>query len=1130
MASNRPMRTTNKSKLLTLFVLLSLVSVRTSAQTAAAQRLVTQPVDETQLTLLKGNTYPLARPQFDQGAAPASLPMERMLMLLKRSPEQETALETLLSQQQDTSSPSYHRWLTPQQFGQQFGPADEDVQAVTSWLASHGFQVTSISKGRTVIEFSGTASQVQEALHTAIHKFVVNGESHWANASDPQIPTALVPVVAGVVSLHNFPKKPAHHKIGTFQKTKDTGEVKAVTPLFTFPVTDGCALTPTVPCLALGPFDFATIYSVLPLWNATPAIDGTNQAIAVVGQSDISITDVQDFRSLFGLPANNPVITYNGPNPGLQAVTGDETESDLDVEWSGAVAKGATIQFVASESTETTAGVDLSAEYIVDNNLAPVLSYSYLACELSLGTAGNQFYNSMWQQGAAEGITISVATGDAGSANCDEGGNFAQSGLSVSGLASTPYDVAIGGTDFNDGANACTVPYWNCATTSSTPPVGASALGYIPETTWNDSCTSALTIAFLSAASAEANCNSSAANTDGFLIVAGGSGGVSNCTTYNGTNPADCTGGYAKPVWQTGNGVPADGKRDIPDVSLFSGNGIEASFYIVCEADAVPDNTCNVNSPYADFVGLGGTSSAAPTFAGMMALVNQKTGTRQGNANFVLYKLAAQTGASCASGSSAAPAAAGCVFNDVTTGTISMPCQKGSLNCTTTVATDTYGILSGYSATAGYDLATGLGSVNASTLVNKWTSGVSTQASATTLTTLSPTTITHGQSVNVGITVTSGGGTPTGQVALQTSTGLSVTDFTLSGGSISSSTILLPGGTYFVTANYPGDGTFEASASTPPGVSVTVNAEPSQTQVDVVTFNSNGQITSSNATTATYGSYLVRVNVTNSSGTPCVNQTFGSLQYEQQAYACPTGTVALTANSQAFDGGAFKLNSQGYTEDQSVTLSAGSYTLNAVYPGDPSFQTSTGTTSVTINKAVTTTALSASPATITSGASVTLTATVQTSSGGAAPTGTVTFMNGSTPLSGTVTYTPTAGSLNAGTSASLTATLTTAISSLPSSPAGPWRSPKSKYPVWPFALGALLFLLALLKMISANRRTYAYLGILLLVLVTAAMPGCGGGGGAGGGGGGTGTRTITATYSSDANYTSSSGQVIITID
>ena len=392
-----PMRTL----LVSAFIFFS--SLTTSAQTANVPGRITQAVDMENLVTLQGNTHPLARPEYDQGAAPDSLPMERMLLVLQRSAEQEAALRKLLDEQQIKSSPNYHMWLTPEQFGQQFGPADADIQAVTDWLGSQGFQVSRVAAGRTVIEFSGTAGAVRQAFHTEIHKFVVNGEEHWANASDPQIPAALEPVVAGFASLNNFPRQPMIQRVGAFSRSKATGEVR---PLFTYTGTNNETY------YALGPTDFATIYNVLPLWNA--GTDGTGQTIAIVAESNINVQDVRDFRSLFGLPANDPQIIVDGPDPGVTETAG-ETEADLDVEWSGAVAKNATIELVVSETTESTSGVDLSALYIIDNNLAPVMSASYGACEAFLGAGGNAFYSSLWEQGAAQGITILVAAGDRGS-------------------------------------------------------------------------------------------------------------------------------------------------------------------------------------------------------------------------------------------------------------------------------------------------------------------------------------------------------------------------------------------------------------------------------------------------------------------------------------------------------------------------------------------------------------------------------------------------------------------------------------------------------------------------------------------------------------------------------------------
>jgi subtilase family serine protease len=377
-----------------------------------------------------------------------------MLLVLKRSPEQEAALRQLLTDQQIKNSANYHQWLTPEQFGSQFGLSDSDLQTATSWLQSHGFQIVNRSRGRIVIEFSGSAGQVKEAFHTEIHKYVVNEEEHWANSTDPEIPSALSPVVAGIASLHNFGRKPMHRVAAGFQPQRPRPRRLArPTQMPNSFVATGACSSLGIPCNFLGPYDFATIYNVLPLWNATSPIDGTGQTIAIVGQSDIYPQDFSNFRQDFGLPAGKLNIIYNGPAPVKLASQGDELESDLDVEWSGAVAKGATIDLVASTTTNSTAGVDLSALYIVDNNLAPVMSESYGACELDMGTAGNQFYDQLWQQAAAQGITVFVSTGDSGSAVCDQDTAIATHGLAVNGISSTPYNVAVGGTDFDDAQN-----------------------------------------------------------------------------------------------------------------------------------------------------------------------------------------------------------------------------------------------------------------------------------------------------------------------------------------------------------------------------------------------------------------------------------------------------------------------------------------------------------------------------------------------------------------------------------------------------------------------------------------------------------------------------------------------------
>ena len=452
------------------------------AQNAAVRSRVTQAVDDAVTVRLRGNVHPLAKPAFDQGALPDSQPLTRMLLLLQRSQEQELTLHQLLDAQVTKNSGSYHAWLTPDQFGKQFGPSDSDVQAVTDWLTKQGFTIRNVAAGKTAIEFDGNVAQVRNAFHTEIHRFVVKGEQHFANVSDPAIPQALSQVVAGVAALHNFPKHSYVTRNGYYRRYKDTGKLE---PLFTF----GSPVN-----YAVGPTDFRTIYNITP-----STADGSGQAIAIIADSNINPADITSYRTMFGLPAYTACTTppttgclnviVNGPDPGLN---GDEVESDLDTQLAGGVAPNASIYLVVTEPTlsnpnQVSEGVDLSALYAVDNNLAPVISDSFGECEAGILTAGNQFYNALWEQAAAQGITVVVATGDDGPAACDPSTdpNAATQGLAVSGLASTPFNVAVGGTDFDPTSTTTGAStYWKPNTTGD---VINSALTYIPETTWDDS-------------------------------------------------------------------------------------------------------------------------------------------------------------------------------------------------------------------------------------------------------------------------------------------------------------------------------------------------------------------------------------------------------------------------------------------------------------------------------------------------------------------------------------------------------------------------------------------------------------------------------------------------------------------
>jgi len=521
-------------------------------------------------------------------------------------------------------------------------------------------------------------AQVEEAFHTQIHHYLVGGELHMANASDPQIPAALAPVVAGVNSLHDFFKRPIAHSLKSLAETGGAPEFNA---------SGGGNL--------VAPGDFWTIY------NATPAINagttGAGVTIGIVGRSDILASDIATFRTTYlpGYPNNFHQI-INGADPG--DVSGDDSENTLDVEWAGATAPDATIKLVVSETTETTDGVDLSAQYIVDHNLADVVSASYGECEAALGATEDAFLASLWEQAAAQGITAAVSAGDEGSAGCDNpdasndpsNPTVAQYGLQVNGLASTPYNVAVGGNEFYNESSS-----WN-SSMSSIPLPDTSAIGYIAEEAWNESC-----------APDDPSCTPATAS------LWAGSGGVSSCVTFDAQQ--NCLAGWPKPSWQSGvYGIPSDGARDLPDVS-FTAAGHDA--YLIEWQGAL--------------YSVGGTSVSSPSFAGVMALIDQKTGIRQGQANYVLYQLAANeygsagapnaTNLASCNGASGSSVASTCLFYDVTTGTNAVPCAGGTPNCSAT-SSGTYGILSGYNAAPGYDLTTGLGSLNITNLVNEWTS------------------------------------------------------------------------------------------------------------------------------------------------------------------------------------------------------------------------------------------------------------------------------------------------------------------------------------------------------------------------------------------------------------------------
>jgi uncharacterized repeat protein (TIGR01451 family) len=687
------------------------------AQTSAARAQISAPIDDTQLIRLAGNTRPEANAANDRGRVSDTLAIAHMQLLLKRPAEREAALEKTIEVLHDRFSPNFHHWLNVEQIRQRYGLAQADLDAISGWLRRQGFTVDAVSPSTMIIDFSGTAGQVRGAFHTEIHTLEVAGKRHIANIGDPQIPAALALAVSGVVSLHDF-------RPHTNFKPRTNAPPK---PAYT----TGAGTSLVVPA------DLATIYNLNPLF--TDLNSGHGQTIVVVEDTDVySTADWTTFRSTFGLSSYtagsftqvHPSGAAACTDPGV--VDGDEFEAELDAEWASAAAPSAAI-VIASCANASTDGVLIAAENLVNESSPPaIISISYGACEAENGATANAAYNTIYQQAASEGISVFVAAGDEGAASCDADVKIATHGVGVNALASTPYNVAVGGTDFGDAYAGTTSTYWSSSNSSSY----GSALSYIPEIPWNDSCAGSLLAqanGYSATYGASGFCNKAPGNTT-YKTTASGSGGPSGCAT--GTATGGVVGGtckgYPKPAWQSlAPGNPSDGVRDLPDVSLFAANGVWGHYYVVCDSDTADTKIKGIvcTGAPSTWSGAGGTSFAAPIMAGIQGLVNQSTGSKQGNPNPTYYALAAaEYGAGGNSGcnsSSGNATSAGCVFYDVMLGDMDVDCT-GTNNCY--LPSGTIGVLSvtdtpfsiAYGTTAGWDFATGIGTINAENLVRGW--------------------------------------------------------------------------------------------------------------------------------------------------------------------------------------------------------------------------------------------------------------------------------------------------------------------------------------------------------------------------------------------------------------------------
>jgi hypothetical protein len=728
--------------------LLAAVSVLSSLSFAVTADRITGTVSNSQMAVLQGNVNRKALPQYDQGAVDPGMQMGTITLLTVSTPAQVNALRTLLAQQQTPGSANYHKWLTPEQFADSFGLSPHDIRQITSWLTQQGFTAIHSARGRNWVTFTGTAAQVESAFNTTIHHYNVNGEMHYANANAPSIPAALAAVVTGMRGLDNFSLRPR-------------GVQRKLRP---HPMYDSSEWGDLI-----APGDIATIYDYQTLINS--GNDGTGYKLAVMGQTDVYLADLNDFRSGFNLPSiscttnssgiitacSDPHFSYvlNGTDTGSPSA-GDLEESDLDLEWSAAVAPGAQTVFVNTPANS--GGVFESFYYAIDNDLAPVISLSYGVCELgdpyiltSTGLPGSDETELM--EANSEGITFLNSAGDSGVAECDDSStvtstNLATQGLAVSYPASSPEVTGVGGTaipleNLDNGANAGA--YWG----TSNGTTGGTAKSYIPEENWDDDYEF---YQFCQSNSTNGICEGSENGTGISIVsqetaqevigIAQGGGGASNCAIND--NDTTCVSGFAQPSWQAVSMSGQGSARFSPDVSFLASPNFPG--YIFCTpqselglssttSSCSPGGSAGITNALSLMNGsepdpsiIGGTSASAPVFAGIVVLLNQALGANGlGNINPMLYTLAANSSSA---------------FHQISTANNYVYCEVGTpaglpaaLQCPTSGVIGYSAASTSSDAVTGFNLTVGLGSVDVNALATAWNAAVGAQSF-----TLAPTT------------------------------------------------------------------------------------------------------------------------------------------------------------------------------------------------------------------------------------------------------------------------------------------------------------------------------------------------------------------------------------------------------
>jgi len=1107
---------------------------------------VTKKVDTSKRTTLNGHVPRALRTATDMGRLDPNTPSPGMIMVLKSDESQKREIRRVIDEQQDRRTLNYHQWVTPEEFGSYFGVHADDIVQITAWLTSQGFTVDEVSKSKRVIRFSGTTGQIETAFQTEMHTYqLANGETHASNNSEITVPEAFNKVIAGV-TLHNFFRK---SRMTPWRKLSD--------------IKEGPKFTSSSSVHYVAPADFATIYNTAPLLAA--GINGSGETIAVVGRTDILLSDVQSYRQLFNLPPNDPTFIHAGPDNGVNP--GDDGESDLDVEISGGMAPNAHVDFVIGTPTFLVDGITNSVEYIVENNLADIVSISYGDCELNEGVGGNEFNAQAFEQAAAQGITTFIAAGDNGPAECDDQNDSLEVlGYAAPAEGSTPYVTTAGGTQLSGECPGtptagCSqsnfAKYWSATTNLN---YLSSALEYIPETPWNVGKGSNVTAApsadlsglwsgsggvsaYYLRPSWQTGANSPVlvSQTDPAMYAyTAGSGGtittdnpgywVTGVTVTNpgsgytaGTTTVTFSGGTCTTLPASGAtaaisggsvatsnglaeitfnygaqggtvdvgqglnctvaptvafGAPTSGTtatgtsvlgpmeiqqplvtgvphRLTPDLALNADDAHDPTLF--CSEGACEFTTNSAGQNTLNDAGLvGGTSVAAPSMAGIQALINNYNAVnnpepgnptgRQGVANYVYYGLAAaQNDTTCASSGLIPPNDANttsCVFQDIQAG--------NTYICGTSTCTSSSGTKIGWAAGVGFDLTTGLGSVNAYNMATQWSS-ISFSSTSTTLN--APTGGAHGAAVTLSGTVTPDPGG--GDVAFIVSQGeigdpvnpntgafvypgafATVDNGCGSPGCFSLTLNNLPGGSspYNITARYGGNATYASSVSAAQQISVGTEAST----ITITPGYINGTACTLNYTSSfTYGQNIdIQVNVAGVSG-----------------YGVPTGTVNITVDGTSYGTENLDSNGNGYLVSGAVpdtsciwdymnpisqAIPGGSHTVSATYSGDSTFQSGTAASpaSITVSQITTTPTLAAGATLITSGSADTLTATFAANSavtsnstlappGLSGPTGTVTFTDTTTStVLGTASVVPTVTYVGGGSSAAPTWTYT----------------------------------------------------------------------------------------------------------